>query len=402
MVDFPYTQLICRVLALMLVGLMGCKAPVQRQSQALLAQLDAPAAARRDSAREALDDYLFLAEDLPLIYRSLDQPHPEDSATRTALLYLLRELHRSPETEQFIEEAYPAWPPYLQTEALLTLSQLGTPLASELLLGHLAQASNLPQPEALWAPYYVHPERIGALYPALLSLQDQPGYPGHVWGLLRVGLENGDPRPQQLRSHLPRLLTAQDWPEAAERDRLCALSFFAAQPEVNQLLTDRMQQGPPAQRMAVALACLDRGIQVGDSVWRGVAAEPRVRNELLTALEQRGREDLFPARWHTQQALAEGDLAAWLKQRDLDFSQLERLRSYMTDPEGERLWVFRFQYQGYWRLGVSGPQPADRTQGRTAGYLTGSALKPYFGYGQQKRVEAWLAAQGAVHCTLRN
>jgi len=351
------------------------------RTQALLEQ-----AAYQDSARGAIDDYLFLAEDVAAIHAYLATPQPDDSlgerSSRSRLLGVLAQLP-NPETPPLLEDHFRGFTDAQRRQALATLAQQGTPLASETLVRLLRQDPALGNSILLeiFGPYFEQPEHIAPLFPALLDLRTQPGYARFVFGLLRAGLEHGSLTPERLRDQVALLRSNYLKPldEEARQHLLFVLSFYAEQPPINQLLMQTMRRGIPSAQLAASLACLDRGIALSDSVWEELAAQALLRNELYLALQEREALARFPAGWRTQAAMAEGDLTGWLDARYPDAGAPELLAKYRMASTGEHLFAFRFVYEGYWRSAVSGPQPADSSEVRVAGYLTHTELERYFG-----------------------
>lgn len=365
------------------------------RTQALLTQ-----AATQDSARQALDSYLFWPEDVSAIHTYLAQPQPDDSlgeaSSRGRLLNVLANLPHA-ETPPLIEDRFRSFTPAQQKVALQTLAQQGTALASETLVRLLSQDPALGNDilGQVLGPYFERPEQIAPLFPALLDLRSQPGYARFVFGLLRAGLEGDGLEPERLRDQVALLRTSYLKPldEEAREHLLFVLSFYAEQPSVNQLLMQAIDRGEATAQLAASLACLDRGIALSDSVWEALAARPLARNSLYLALQERGELSRFPGRWRTQAALAEGDLVGWLEARYPEAGSPELLAQYQLASSGEFLYAFRFVYDGYWRSAVSGPQPADSTEVRAAGYLTNTELERYFGQGLDAQVGRILTAQ---------
>lgn len=365
------------------------------RTQALLAE-----AGLRDSARQALDSYLFLPEDVPAIHTYLSHSQPDDSlgesSSRGRLLRVLAELPDA-ETPPLIEDRFRSFTLAQQKLALQTLAQQGRALASETLVRLLSQDPALGNEilGQMLGPYFEQPEQIGPLFPALLDLRSQPGYGSFVFGLLRAGLEGNSLAPESLRDQVALLRTSYLKPldEEAREHLLFVLSFYAEQPSVHQLLMQAIRRGETSTQLAASLACLDRGMALNDSVWKALAAQPLSRNSLYLALQERGESSRFPEPWRTQAAFAEGDLAGWLALRYPKAGAPELLARYQLANSGEFLYAFRFVYDGYWRSAISGPQPADSTKVRAAGYLTNTELERYFGHGLETQVSQILTAQ---------
>lgn len=391
---------------LSLLGLLACQP--QAEDQATRTRRLLAHAATQDSARQALSRYLFLPTDLPLLYDFLARPQPDDSlgpnSSRGVLLHTLADLNE-PETVPFLEDHFGQWSAAHQQLALQALAQRGNRPASQALLRLLSQEATLP-PSALpavFGPYFTQPQQAAHLFPELLAMYQQPGYARYAFGLLRAALESGVLTAEALQAELPQLQAAYaaNLRADAREHLLFVLAFFAAQPPVNQLLTEVMRNGPPPDRLVATLACLDQGIVVADSTLAALAAQPTLRNELYLTLAERDLLSRFPQQWRTRQAMAEGDLCAWLAQRYPAAGAPEAVGCFALAESGEWLFAYRFVHEGYWRSAISGPQPSDSSEVRAAGYLTSSELETYFGYGLPAQVTRILAAQDLHGLRLR-
>lgn len=397
-------------MGLLLLG--GCADPAARheaQTEQLLAHLAAPEAAKRDSARAALTDYFFVAADLPLLYPALHLPYPDDSlgsATRLALLDIIAGLPAGEHATQLAQlfEASPALP-QVQTRVLTVLGRLGTPEALDALL-RLIRATppdaGLDWQQAL-APLVDQPAALRALFPEEMALLAQPDRAAALIHLLAEGLGRGYLAPAALAPHGDALLAyrppAADLRQAhrASADYLRVAAHLGRDARFNHLLQQALTTGPPDERMAALAACLEVGVPVGDSVIQVLGADVRTRIPLYQLLAQAGQGRRFPAAYAAQAPMAAGDLGLWLYRRGYLKGEPEPVGQFaLADAQGW-LYAFRFQHQGRWALGLSGPQPADTSRFETGGYLTGSSFKAYVPYRLRRDVAHYLAEHEAAY-----
>lgn len=95
-----------------------------------------------------------------------------------------------------------------------------------------------------------------------------------------------------------------------------------------------------------------------------IGETPADRALLYIVLATRGLLDAFPARWSTQDALAEADMVRWLEYpTEMGFPPAEiALVERAQTPAGIR-YLFRFSHpdflDGDWYVGCAGPYPTD-------------------------------------------
>jgi hypothetical protein len=360
----------------------------------LLKGLARPALA--DSVQQEVAGFLFLTQDLPHLHAALSDSLP--SASQRSLLHVLRTVHDRSTPGQ-IEAAYPAWPAEVQVAALNCLAEIGTEEALQTWRQLLLSSPPSGEPgfiRPVFAPLYAVPEHLSGMFPDLLALRTHPGYQAAVVEALAIGLQTGSVQPAAIRSHSQALLQSlestlkernrqekgtaarQQATRLAEDLSLC-LAYVPEQPAVNQWLLASLDASDPALRLMGMRACLQAEIPVPEAVIADLAEQDVTRNALFELLDQRGEAGHFPAAARQQAAFAAGDLASWLEAHGHDFSRLELLGILPLDSsaQAERVFAFRFWAKNTWRLGLSGPQPADTTRIRETGYLTGSDLTPY-------------------------
>ncbi|GAB4409548.1 MAG: hypothetical protein OHK0039_13320 [Bacteroidia bacterium] len=368
----------------------------------LLADLREPA--RSDSARAALRSYFFQPADLPLLFEALQYDYPTDTlagaGTRGLLLDLVPPLADGTTVRQLEDLFHRSETlPGVQRQVLRCLARIGSPQATTALLELLPAAEpwTTPDLERALAPLAAVP--LQPHLAAMLPLADQPIYTPVVYDLLARQRAAGTLSAQDLRPFdetierhwlaRPAAPGLDTWPTA--RDQLLLIAGLAQDPRFNRLVESSLgATAAPFLQLAAIDACLTSRIPVSDSLVAALAAQSVVRLPLYTCLQQHQRS-LPPAYLH-QAAMASADLALWLARHGHAFSDLQQMDT--LDTETGRLYVYRFRHQGAWRLGVSGPQPADTSRYEPGASLTGSALLPYRNARLREDVAAWVAGGG--------
>ena len=134
-----------------------------------------------------------------------------------------------------------------------------------------------------------------------------------------------------------------------------------------------------AARIQPVVARLQAGEMPAAEDLERFAADRATRKVLHEALEEHGKLELFPARFLTQEAMAEADLCAWLNHPNELGSVPDEIELMDVRPlnggtfEGHRYYLFRYRMHpphwaanDGWMAGVSGPYPAEGPVGRTA------------------------------------
>ncbi len=132
------------------------------------------------------------------------------------------------------------------------------------------------------------------------------------------------------------------------------------------LLRDALATMPDSMKAWAAVALAHLGSPPEADVWERLAKQPSARATLYQALDRDHRLDLFPARWLTQDALAEAALASWLEfPTELGaapFSmRLLAKHPLVADDHRQILYVFAFRETDAEAemVGVSGPYDVD-------------------------------------------
>ncbi len=122
-------------------------------------------------------------------------------------------------------------------------------------------------------------------------------------------------------------------------------------------------------KLAPVTSALEAGATPDPAALEAAARNPETRRLLYESLEAHERSDLFPRRYYTQEALAEGDLVLWLcHPNELgsapdEIELVETVRRDSVSGSGQEDWyVFRFRMNpphwaagDGWMAGVSGP-----------------------------------------------
>jgi hypothetical protein len=373
-----------------------------RDSVSLLRHLTDPA--RKDSALATLPNTLFLEQDLPALYQALDRAYPDDSlayGTRTALLGVLENVNNET-TPGFIETLIAGFSqhPLLQRASLRVLAAMHTPASLSILAATLnREPEHFPAMQPVDLLQLIPDTALHYLFPDFFGRSHEQDWRLPVYEALASALASGTMAPAVMKDSLPVMIAQYDQLRQSrkkhdgKRDadelelRTCmdlmlhVMAHYAVRPEVNQLLVRGMADKDPDLRLSAAFASFEAGIPVTDSVIGSLAADFRVRNQLFLRLNEQHLDRRFPVRYHTQQAIAESDLATWLANPENSGRFPEAMKFVKKIPiENDlatgNLFVFHFRYPGdTWRIGISGPQPPDTTEVRVGGYLTNSLYK---------------------------
>jgi len=131
-------------------------------------------------------------------------------------------------------------------------------------------------------------------------------------------------------------------------------------------------------RIRPVVARLEAGEEPPAEDLERFAADRSTRKVLHEELEAHGKLDLFPARFLTQEAMAEADLCAWLNHPNElaavpDDIELMEILPAPGDADAGRYYLFRYRMHSPhwaandgWMAGVAGPYPADGPVARFA------------------------------------
>ena len=132
-------------------------------------------------------------------------------------------------------------------------------------------------------------------------------------------------------------------------------------------------------RLGPVLAQLEAGETPPAEDLERFAADRATRKVLHEELDERGKLDLFPARFLTQESMAEADLCAWLNHPNELGTVPDEIELMDVVParggafDGHRYYLFRYRTHAPhwaandgWMAGVAGPYPAEGPVARTA------------------------------------
>jgi len=156
-----------------------------------------------------------------------------------------------------------------------------------------------------------------------------------------------------------------------------------------KLATSRLRKRI-AQKLEPVMQPVREGRQPDPATVRMLAANPEIRNDLYEALEEAGKQQLFPPEFRTRQMFAESDMACWLSHPNElksapDEIQLVKVVTIPTTEVGEVQWyLFRFRTKAPhwaadhgWMAGVSGPYSKDPSAKLDGPRGTYSELDPF-------------------------
>jgi hypothetical protein len=131
------------------------------------------------------------------------------------------------------------------------------------------------------------------------------------------------------------------------------------------------------EKMRPVVSALDAGETPAAADLERFAADRATRKVLHEELEERGRLDLFPAGFLTQESMAEADMCAWLNHPNELAAIPDEIELMEVVPSpgdaGGRYYLFRYRVRephwaakDGWMAGVAGPYPAGGPVARTA------------------------------------
>jgi hypothetical protein len=130
-------------------------------------------------------------------------------------------------------------------------------------------------------------------------------------------------------------------------------------------LQEALTSRDPRVKLFAILSLLRHGYQVKPEVIEGVAASSEVRNWLYDGLVTLSRRDLYPARFASQDALAESNMVNWLTyptELGRTPHDIELMATFDDDNGQQRYYLFRFRThpphwaaKDGWMAGLSGP-----------------------------------------------
>lgn len=397
-----------------LLLLESCTHPAhnRRASEVFLQTVERADAAGLDTLRGQMEEMVLLPEDLPGILQVLEKPKADDDLGENSIRFLLLQRLagiQNAETARFVEQLFPSLDGNtpLQAAALGVLAQGKTEEPLRIMMRILRQDTpELGSYEGMvLGQLFESPEKIPLILEELFLLAFDSPYQLQALELIAAGLSSGQINPADMQGSLTVLVNQFrqiDLADPTSRRRsetneesgriktsiLQCFAYFASDTVISQLFHQTMNDAneKPEIRLSAAMAALKGGVAVEASVWEMLANDFRTRNQLFIDLSQSGHGALFPAAYFNQQALAEGDLAAWLASRGnkpeaFRFNGKVRIE---TGPEAGHVFVFEFKEKGQWMAAISGPQPLDSTDVAETGFLTTSKFEKT---GKRKVVE---------------
>ncbi len=392
-------------------------------------------------ANAVLRQYPLRAEHLPRIHELLRQRYADDNngalngGTRAILLSRLAEF-RDSATIGFILRLQPdiVWYRNLTSAAAEALFQIGTPAAQAgmmQLLQHAVEHGEFP--ELPMPAIFASIERRHPLFPGVLALLRYNEYHASVYRIAAQAIDAGVLDRSQLSPYRETILA-----DAHGLLNLLKAAAIATKDEnesengnegEDEETSDHEDASSPAENLQHAItllgylpdtagigellnAVLDTNVSDMDLRFAAVVAQargghpvhaenieliardPLYRLPLLATLPGLGRADLMPARYRTQQSIAEAQFAEWLQVNEYDADARSCVcigeREITVDGKTGRAFLFAYENQGAeWRVGISGLQPLDRDCVDTEATIQFAPLEETPGMTAQQRFD-WL------------
>jgi hypothetical protein len=319
-----------------------------------------------------------------------------------------------------VAEVFPALEPRAQAEALVLLMKLPEKAAARMVVKLLrdGRAAGRPVPAFRTEPLRREVRHADVYFPALLDFAAAPNTFEVYAALLKACQEEALTtsqlallagqvleawRPLRDRARAAQALAGGapgwQWEEAYQEAREEAgllLDVLGHLPgaRVSAEVRGGLGLDDPKLQLFASTGLLRRGEEVPAAVLEKVAASAEQRNWLYRALKAQGLEARFPARWHTQEAFAEGELVGWLAYptelgRPPDELELMQVVAETVPGKGRHEWyLFRFRTRPPhwsakkgWMAGVAGPfrraeSPSPNAHGDTFSSFTPWDSKP--------------------------
>lgn len=390
-----WLAVISLVVILVIVAYQQTVAAQNRKLDHMLSQMvdsDPTVQAEGKMALNALlDGSLPLRVKVRLIQAAGERSEDPLYAKRTTAILKVIEKRASPSVAAPLAEVFPRLDAEGRRTVLRILTKVDSPEAASqfvaLVVRYAPRGQLAPLPVDAWTDEPVH---AAALFPAVMELARVPAYSFSVYHLALRYAEEGALKPEALQPYAAqihdayllkkgRLLALQgppggSWIQGDEYDSLrdhgallLDLMRFIPSGESESAAREALAFPDPWLNLPAATTLLNGGREVDAAVLERIAAAPETRNWLLWTLQDMGRASLFPSRYLNQEALAESNLALWLRHpAELGHppSAME-LVSVITDDDPKEgpldTYLFKFrsdhpqwQERG-WMAGVAGP-----------------------------------------------
>jgi uncharacterized protein YbaP (TraB family) len=367
----------------------------------LLSDLRSGDTITRQQAFRALAAFDFTTQEIPKLYKALQQTYLDDTAstrnTRRMLWQSLATTHDST-TTRFVGEHYNQLSSNagIQLEALKVLTAINTKesltLFTDLIL---AQPPKIESDYPAYDLFFSLSDSLAAskvMYPRLLDLLAVPEYRNALYAFtlqLRdssvITTADFTPYKAQLVKDCEEKLSILEKRSKQQADYYSvsrSLSLLAdllggfPQDAATKELLIRMQQLIDNEvALAAQVTLLKNGFPIDKKRMTALAAHPATRTELYRKLTDLQQVHLFPAKYRTQKYFAESALVAFLSEDGEAPDQIELIAEKDVSYEGEkgRAFLFKFRYlreeQKEWYVGISGLQPQDKKQVTVYGNL---------------------------------
>ncbi|HEX6916123.1 MAG TPA: hypothetical protein VF145_12830, partial [Chitinophagaceae bacterium] len=230
-------------------------------------------------------------------------------------------------------------------------------------------------------------------YPEVLQLMSIEDYKYEVTSLLRTLVDSGYLKAKDYESffsniyfdakiELKRQQSAdvkqaekesqeeQEGEQDAERDygsggsdvdnyAVLLMPFYEKNQAIRKFFDKLLQSKDLEVRSNTAVLMLRNNYPVHDSILLSVAEKDQYRASLLRALEEAGKENLFPAAWRKQEDIARSLL---LEDKDFEkFFDIQLVGKKAVQVKNDKGYVYFFRYklkrEDDWKIGISGIQP---------------------------------------------
>jgi uncharacterized protein YbaP (TraB family)/HEAT repeat protein len=372
-----------------------------RHTDQLLNDLASSDTTTQKTAKKFFYDYDFNREDLPLIYKALKKPFPDDtvlfSGTRESLLRKLPMLQTDSMVtflKEFLSDR--KTPPALRYAAIHTLGELKTNSSYSVIKGFLKSDPSLLT-ESKMLMYSLADSLAltrNVLFPDLLDLVNDTSYNTGLLSLTYQLLDSGlihfsDINPYKDRINKSGLHDVKIYIEQKKEgleswvddNAIKILSFFPSH-EGDELALSMLSSKDPDAMQAAVKYQIQKNIPVSKKDMNKIAENLKTRISLYGFLKSVKRLDLFPAKYASRGDLAESKLYAALSEDDEFRGKLIYQGVHTVESNGVSytLGVFKIIIKNDGKefifAGFTGPY-TDSEETNEPGMLTGSIYQEY-------------------------
>ncbi len=288
---------------------------------------------------------------------------------------------------------------YFQNTILMSLARLQTKEAFTSLKEHLMQDPPIFENDYDLGRMFGYLEDTLALgkmfFPEILQLMSIDDYKSEVTSLLRTMVDSGYLKASDYKSYFSNIyfdakieLKRQQSADVRQAEKesnkegeedegarksydrgnsdvdnygVLLMPFYQENPAIKKFFEKLLQSNDLSVRKNTAVLMIRNNIQIHDSILLSIAEKDEYRASLLRDLEEIKKENLFPAKFKTQEDLAK---ALLLEDKQYEkFFDIQLVGKEQVKLKNQSGYVYFFKYkmkkEDDWKIGISGIQPDD-------------------------------------------